>query len=294
MRVLVTGWFSTEDGEITAGDLLAGQGVRGWLEEAGVPHDMALASGFRGPGEVAASAVDPARYTHVVWVCGPVAPAKVARLLDRFAGCVRIAVGVSLTGDAGGRFDTVLPRDGEGHGSRPDLSLAGPPAATTPVVGVILAHPQPEYGERQRHAEAERLVRDLVRQSEMAPLVLDTRLDAVDELACATPAGFEALIARVDVVVTTRLHGLVLALRTGVPALAIDPIAGGAKVAGQAASLGWPAACTIEDARPARLAGMLRWCLTGEARAMAVASAEHGRRALARTRVHLLGLLGAP
>lgn len=36
-----------------------------------------------------------------------------------------------------------------------------------------------------------------------------------------------------DLVVTTRLRGLVLALRNGVPALAVDPVVGGAKVAAQ-------------------------------------------------------------
>ena len=48
------------------------------------------------------------------------------------------------------------------------------------------------------------------------------------------------MIGRADVVVTTRLHGLVLALKQGVPALAVDPVAGGAKVAAQAAVWGWP------------------------------------------------------
>jgi polysaccharide pyruvyl transferase WcaK-like protein len=48
------------------------------------------------------------------------------------------------------------------------------------------------------------------------------------------------VIARADVVVTTRLHGLVLALKQGVPVLAVDPVAGGARVATQAAAWGWP------------------------------------------------------
>ena len=39
------------------------------------------------------------------------------------------------------------------------------------------------------------------------------------------------LVSRLEVVVTTRLHGLVLALRAGVPALAIDPAAGRAAAA---------------------------------------------------------------
>jgi Polysaccharide pyruvyl transferase len=38
------------------------------------------------------------------------------------------------------------------------------------------------------------------------------------------------IVGRLDFVVTMRLHGLVLALKHGVPALAVDPVADGAAV----------------------------------------------------------------
>lgn len=44
---------------------------------------------------------------------------------------------------------------------------------------------------------------------------------------------------RMDAVVTTRLHGMVFALKN-VPALAVDPIRGGAKILRQAEAIGWP------------------------------------------------------
>ena len=78
MRALITGWFGTQDGEITAGDALAAQTVRGWLREAGVSHDVAMADDFRGDGELAPEHVDPAAYTHVLFVCGPTASDRVA------------------------------------------------------------------------------------------------------------------------------------------------------------------------------------------------------------------------
>jgi hypothetical protein len=110
-----------------------------------------------------------------------VASAQVEHLLRPF--CRRIAVGVSLTDGTEGLFDAALPRDDDADGTpRPDLSLADGPGAA-PVVGVILAHPQPEYGARQRHDEAERRVRALVRRAGVAPLPLDTRLALL-----ATPA----------------------------------------------------------------------------------------------------------
>ena len=71
-------------------------------------------------------------------------------------------------------------------------------------------------------------------------VVVDTRLAHGDWRSPATAAQVEAVIARADVAVTTRLHGLALALKNGIPALAIDPVAGGAKVAAQAAAWGWP------------------------------------------------------
>jgi hypothetical protein len=290
MRVLVTGWFSVDDGEVTAGDMLACETVRGWLAAAGVPHDVAVIAGFRsGDDTTDAAHVDPARYSHVLWVCGPIASPKVARVLKRFEHCRRIAVGVSMTPGGGGSFDAVLARDDRAV-ARPDLSLGVPPAATA-VVGVTLGHPQPEYGERGRHDVAERLVRDLMRGSDAAPLELDTRLDERDELSCRTAACFTSLLARVDAVVTTRMHGLVLALRAGVPAVALDPIAGGAKVAAQAAALGWPAGCTVDDATVPALAELLDWCLGDEARARAADCAQAGRRGLHRTQAQLLELL---
>jgi polysaccharide pyruvyl transferase WcaK-like protein len=57
-----------------------------------------------------------------------------------------------------------------------------------------------------------------------------------------TPREVEALIARMDVVITTRLHRTVPALKNGVPAVAINSVSGGAKIKRQAEALGSPAA----------------------------------------------------
>ena len=48
---------------------------------------------------------------------------------------------------------------------------------------------------------------------------IDTRLDVPNNSGLRTPAEIESLIAAMDVMVTTRLHGTVLALRNGVPAI---------------------------------------------------------------------------
>ncbi len=76
-----------------------------------------------------------------------------------------------------------------------------------------------------------------------------------------------SLVARLDIVVTTRLHGLALALSAGVPVLAVDPVAGGGKVTAQARAWGWPGLVPAEhSADPGRLDGPWDWCLSAAGR----------------------------
>jgi hypothetical protein len=56
-------------------------------------------------------------------------------------------------------------------------------------------------------------------------------LAAGDWRLCATAQQFLALVARCDLVVTTWLHGLVPALSTGAPLIAVGPVTGGARAA---------------------------------------------------------------
>ena len=104
---------------------------------------------------------------------------------------------------------------------------------------------------------------------------MDTRLAHGNWRNPATAAQVEAVIGRVDVVVTTRLHGLVLALKHGVPALAVDPVAGGAKVAAQAAAWGWPV-LLARSGDPVLDRGELdrrwAWCRSAAGRARAAAA----------------------
>ena len=69
-----------------------------------------------------------------------------------------------------------------------------------------------------------------------------------------------------DVVITTRLHGTVFALKNGVPAVVIDPIAGGAKVRQHAETIGWPIVFTADRLKDEDLQKAYDYCLTAEAR----------------------------
>ncbi len=91
-----------------------------------------------------------------------------------------------------------------------------------------------------------------------------------------------------DAVVTTRLHGLVLALKNEVPALPIDPIAGGAKLVHQTRTLGWPIVFTADAVTDTELRAALDFCLSPRARARAGICARRAVRAAESARERFL------
>ena len=291
-RVLVVGWPSFLHGEATAGDVLAMEAVRRALHDAGIPCDLAWSPVFR-PGARTLDDAPPGSYTHLVFACGPAHGWQVEQLHQRYQCCRRIAVGVSVIDPADPAvtgFHAVLTRDAPGVRAHRDLAAAVP-AARVPVAGIILAGDQPEYAARGRHAQLARELGDWLGALDCARLPLDTRLDSGQWRSPATPGQVESAIARTDVVVTTRLHGLVLALKNGVPALAIDPVAGGAKVAGQAAAWDWPVLLPGAG-DPAldrsELDRRWAWCLSP-----AAASQAQSSRAAAGARPLTVGLMSA-
>ena len=276
VRVLVTGWPSFLHGEATAGDVLAMEAVRRAVAVVGIPCDLAWSPVFR-PGDRTLDDARPECYSHLVFTCGPAYGAPVARLHERYRRCYRIAVGVSVpdpVSPAVTGFHALIPRDAPGHPARADLSTAVP-VSKVPVAAVILANEQPEYAGRGRHAQLTAELAEWLASLDCARIPVDTRIAPGSWLSPASPAQVESVIARTDVVITTRLHGLVLALKNGVPALAVNPVTGGAKVASQAAAWGWPVLLpgSGEPALDrAELGRRWEWCRSPAARARAAAA----------------------
>lgn len=267
-KVLVAGWFSFENGAATAGDLLARDLACEWLERAGLAYDVALAAPFC--GGVDWRSVDPDAYSHVVIVCGPfVRGERITGLANRFSG--RRLVGLNLTMaeplEAWNPFDLLLERDSP-ENSRPDITFLAS-SERVPIVGVALLDRQSEdKGERAMYRTANAAIRRLAKMRETAAVTIDTRLDA-NRTGLRSPAEVASLIANMDVVLTTRLHGMVLALRNGVPAVAVDAIAGGSKVKRQADAVGWPVVFTADALGDEELNEAFDYCLTEAARAKA-------------------------
>jgi len=278
MRALVTGWFSFEHMGATAGDLLARDVVCRWLDEAGCPHEIALARPFE--GGVDWTRVDPGSYSHLVFVCGPFGRSPdVVEFLARFSHCRQIGVNLSMLEplEIWNPFHLLLERDSS-RTSRPDLSFLSR-APKVPVIGVVLIDSQPEYGAQDARNAANEVILRFVEARELAAVRIDTRLD-VNSTGLRTPSEIETLIARMDVVLTTRMHGLVLSLKNGVPVVAVDPVSGGAKVRRQAQTLGWPCVLSADGVTEEGLAQAFDFCRTEKAREMARLCARRARSSL--------------
>jgi len=281
MKALVAGWFSFEQMGATAGDLYARDVLCGWLDRAGCSYDVALAPPF--VGGVEWTRVEPDKYSHLIFVCGPFGRSwMVTQFLQRFAGRHLVGVNLSMLEplEIWNPFDLLLARDSSAA-ARPDLSFLAH-APRVPVVGVVLIDSQPEYAGNDAKQTANAAISRVVASREVCAVRIDTRLD-INSGGLRTPSEVGSLIAKMDVVLTTRMHGLVLALKNGVPVVAVDPVAGGAKVKRQAETVGWPCVFTADSATDRQLLQGLEFCLTEDARTQAKQCALRAARVLERT-----------
>lgn len=265
-RALVTGWFSFEQMGASAGDLLARDLTCDWLRSIGWDFDVAHAPSFI--GGIDWRDANPDHYSQVIFVCGPFGNGPpLLKFLERFRR--RPMIGLNLTMlqslEEWNPFQLLLERDSSAT-QRADMGF-GSQQPHVPVVGLILIDTQPEYKDDMMHVANEAIAR-LVASREMSIVRIDTRLD-VNTTGLRTWREVESLIARMDAVISTRLHGLVLAIKNEVPVLAIDAVRGGAKIRRQAQAIGWPTCFTAEDLDDAALARALDSCLQPAARALA-------------------------
>ncbi|MGY1813529.1 polysaccharide pyruvyl transferase family protein [Blastococcus sp. SYSU D00820] len=287
MRVLVAGWFSFDEVIATVGDELGADAVAAWLTGLGIDHDVAEAPYLeRG---VHWRDVDPADYTHLVFVSGPIRRAPLLEeLCATFAGATRWAVNVSVVEEAGRElFHGVWERDAPGL-SRPDLAVASPPVSA-PVVAVAFTPAQGEYGDRSRAEGVRGVIEEWLATRNLPWFELD--MDLYEKPYRRAPVQVEALIRRADVVVSMRLHALVLGIKHDRPVIACDPIEGGAKVTAQAAALGWPLVLSAETLTAAALDAALELCASGALARQVAAARERGIAGVGRARAWLAARL---
>lgn len=290
--MLIAGWFSFPEHGATAGDLLVRDLACEWLSAGGRSYDVANAPPF--PGGVDWQTVNVNDYADVLFVCGPFpGESQAVTMLRRFAGARHIGLNLSMLGgidEGSGPFDVLLERDSASN-ARPDLAFLTS-QHPVPVVGLILVDPQHEYG-TGRYQYAQETLRRLSDARPMALVDIDTRLDIPNRGGLRSPVEIESTIARMDVVVTTRLHGTVFALKNGVPAVVVDPIPGGAKVLRHARAIEWPVAFTIDDITDEKLVNAYDYCLTAEARRAARRCSDQAVTSLTEVRQQFFAAMGA-
>jgi len=265
MKVLIAGWFSFEQMGATAGDLYSKDIVCRWLDNENIPYDVAFDGPFQ--GGVKWKDVSSEHYSHVIFLCGPFGNGwPVTDFLDYFPDVKLIGINLSMLQalEEWNPFDLLLERDSTRR-IFPDLVFLSE-KPRVPVVGLVLVEPQKEYGDKACHYDANKAISDFLSKQHCAVVPIDTRLDVPNKGGLKFPEEIESLIARMDMVITTRLHGMVLALKNSVPALAIDAIKGGAKITKQAQAVQWPNVINIDLLTEQTIKEGFQYCFTEEAR----------------------------
>jgi hypothetical protein len=86
---------------------------------------------------------------------------------------------------------------------------------------------------------------------------------------------------------------MVLALKNGVPVVAIDPVAGGGKIRRQAETLGWPIVFEADSVDDRALEEAFDWCLSAGAQQNAVRCAESATRVLDQAKSEFVAALAS-
>ena len=286
IRVLIAGWFSFEQMGASAGDLLARDLVSQWLANEQIDYTIAVDTPFTDGKHF--RDLEPADYTHVLFVCGPCGNGPpLTELLDRFDRCEWLGLNLTMLQnlEEWNPFELLIERDSN-RTTRPDMVFLTEPLRV-PRIGLILVHPQKEYGERGRHKQVGDFIESQLAQMDVAVLPIDTRLDH-NAGGLNSSGQIESMIASMDLTITTRLHGTVLSIKNGVPPIVIDPIHGGAKVAAQCRAIGWEWFTHAEELGADWLQDAIAYALSDQAIPDVAACRDAARRSLSEMQSVLL------
>jgi len=266
-KALLTGYF------LTVGDFECLRVVCNWLDQLNIPYDIAPYSARIRQlikGSVNPLAVDEHNYTHLIVICGPCFKDLIKWQLlnfEKFQHCIRIGINLTMIAplEEWNPFDILLERDSH-RINNPDLSFLES-TTTIPVIGRCIIRGQVEYGQRQQLDLSIRVINDFISNRGYGVIDIDTELCYnAEETGPQTPSRVLSVIKRMDLLLTNRLHGLVFAIKAGIPVIALDGIKGGDKVTAQARAIGWPMCRLAEEATPEWLDFAEKWCFSDEAK----------------------------
>jgi len=279
-RELLVAWYGSFDGHGTIGDLLAMQSVVTHL--VGLGHNVSHASTgdvrIVGSRRVDWTAVFPRAYDAFIFVCGPILRhhPETQSLFIKFDGIRRIGVSVSLFPadhfNYLDPFDEALAREGKPERFE-DVAIVAPssiyrsPLARKkpPTIGISLRGHQGEYGEElclwERAMQiANEAANTVIEQQGGRIVMIENHL----RRSGLPQDAIEAQYANCDLIITTRFHGAMMALRHLVPFVAIDQIHGGAKVLRLVGATLWPFVYEARTTGAARLVADASGLLAGD------------------------------
>ncbi len=230
-KFIICGYFSLFNEVNTAGDLLVLSVVTRWLDNLGYEYDV-----LQNQSEL----YNVNDYTHMIFVCGPLVDfPEFVNFIKKFNNIIRIAINVSVLDNhlkICSYFNYIIPRDCDII-THIDLALLSNQRRTL-VCGVIFADKQTEYSS-QDHMKVEKIVNRTLDDLGIAKVYIDTKLP-YNKYHLNSISEIESVIKKMDFIITTRLHGSILALKNHIPFISIDSVSNGAKVTKQMTKIGWP------------------------------------------------------
>jgi hypothetical protein len=274
MKLLVA-WYGSFEKNGTIGDYLSVKSLTHFLAGKNFDFDCACYKEFEGlKGNIVnLEETRHDQYNALIYCCGPIIRThpKTNSLFHAFHQQHKIGIGVSLFPSDHSNFinpfDFILARE-NGDKDYEDIAIIAPENPGKTVrrkkginVGLVLRNEQHEYGaENCRHKQANsillRLAKDLIRPTGgffswlfKSPKEKGTiiKIDNHLESSGMSPDEIEKLYQRCDIVLTTRYHGSMLALRNNIPFIAIDQIFDGAKVYKLVSRMGYPFVWKINE-----------------------------------------------
>jgi hypothetical protein len=263
LKILVS-WYGAFDGHGTIGDLLSVQSVTRYLSDKGYDIDCTSYKKFNNlSGRIVNwKEVDARDYQIFIFVCGPIMKdhPQLAMLFGKFKNCVNIGIGVSLFKKGHfnyfNPFDHVFAREGTDEVFE-DVAIVAPGYKKEAsvnfqkkeiIIGISMRGEQGEYGiEKCLFKITDQTINDaaaiLAEKWNGKVLLIENHL----EKSGTDPEEIDAMYERCHLVITSRLHGCLMALRHAVPFIAIDQIKGGAKLYTILKDKKWPYVYKIDD-----------------------------------------------
>lgn len=255
-RDLLVTWYGSFDGHGTIGDLMAMQSVVTQLVGSGhnVFHASAEEITIAGSHRVEWKSVSPKGFDALIFVCGPILRShpETNVLFKEFEPIPKIGVSVSIFPEDHinhfDPFDEVLAREGKNEQYH-DVAIVAPAGRVKqpikpkhwPTIGIVLRGLQGEYGEDlclwERTAQiTDEAAKTLSEGLGARVIVIENHLHR----SGMTKDDIEAQYSECHLIITSRFHGAMMALRHFIPFIAIDQIQGGAKVMNLIQATQWP------------------------------------------------------